>query len=72
MDFPTLLIESQARERALLVELNAAKIGLVQAEGATREAVAEKEAANRENSLKRLSLRVTGCDPPGRVTEGRE
>ena len=38
MDPTTALIESQARERALMVELNTAKIALVEAEGAKREA----------------------------------
>jgi hypothetical protein len=44
MDLASALIESQARERALMVELEAAKIARVEAEGAKKEAVAEKEA----------------------------
>ena len=42
------LIEAQARERALMVELEAAKMARVEAEGAKREALLREEAANRE------------------------
>jgi hypothetical protein len=48
MDPTTALIESQARERALTVELNAAKIALVQAEARESKALLREEAANRE------------------------
>jgi hypothetical protein len=48
MDLATALIESQARERALMVELNAAKIALVEAAERESKAVAEKEAVTRE------------------------
>jgi hypothetical protein len=42
------LIESQARERALMLELEAAKIARSEAEGRESKALAEREAANRE------------------------
>ena len=48
MDPTTALIESQARERALMVELNAAKIALVQAAAKEEAGKKEVEAANRE------------------------
>ena len=46
MDPTTALIESQARERALMVELNAAKIALVQSEGRESKALLREEAAS--------------------------
>jgi tripartite-type tricarboxylate transporter receptor subunit TctC len=43
MDLASALIESQARERALMVELEAAKIARVELEGRESKALAEKE-----------------------------
>ena len=56
MDLASVIVECHARERALMAELEAAKIARVEAEGAKREALAEKEAANREKE-------AGGCDP---------
>ena len=48
MDLASVIVECHARERTLMVELEAAKVAQVEAEGAKSKALAEKEAANRE------------------------
>ncbi len=48
MEIANALIASQVRERALMVELETARIALSKAEGRESKALAEKEAANRE------------------------
>ena len=51
MDLASVIVECHARERALMVELEAAKSALIQAEGRESKALAEKEAANRGRRL---------------------
>ena len=48
MDLANVIVECHARERALMLELGAAKIARVEAEGRESKALGEKEAANRE------------------------
>ena len=48
MDLASAVIESQARERALMVELEAAKIALLEAAAREEAGKKEVEAANRE------------------------